>query len=561
MALHFSLIGLLLFAGFCKPKAEFSAENNGTVTVYWQNLAVGTLTFARDYETKEVNFVPPENTPGELKLVRESKGAAHIDWLTVNGGNAIPQGAPANWLKKTNTADSDVLDFPRELVFKVAAADRVHLILRARIEPAVISKIPFRYPLVNQPRDFSPDSQFLAYAWENHGSCKYPEKAFFSQWALSGSGHVDAYTTFWVSNDRDHLCVRADFSSDNTRDGDKDYAEVITKTGKKVRHFRISEEHERWGKVHFTYNNMAVHEHKVYEFRIPKSELANDLKIPLAFALYGTSTPSDMNVAISPFGTVLKGQTASQTVTVTRTAGTANLTEFQALDIAAPFSVLNDTCTGASLAGSASCTFDISFAPTTTGDVETPFRIQWKGNDSNGNTTLLIRNVILKATVTADAQNLVAPQLVTPASGSINVKNGSLLIWKNASDGSGSAISQELSICADASFKNCGSISVAAHITASRETLWGLVPLFLFMHRRRFLRNAMAVFLIAIALAGCSTDRFDMAAESAHSTKAYSRYQLSNVSPNTVYYWKINAKNSTNGELSSAVSSFTTGAE
>lgn len=571
MELYFKILKqcgwILVLAGVavtfsCRRPAVFSTEDNGSVKVLWQNQQVHNFSFGRNQEQKEVTFIIPQSGMGELKLMRESKGAAHIDFVRINGEPLTPAEAPTNWAKKIAAVDDDVLNFPEQLKFHITAERRIHLVLRARIEPEVISKIPFRYPLVNQPREFSAESQFLSYPWENRSACQFPEKAFFSQWALSGSGHVDAYSTFWVSNDRDSLCVKVDFSSDNTRDGDKDYGEVVTKRDGSVKHFRISEDYQRWGKVDFTYNNMSTHEHKVYTFRIPKTEFASALNIPLAFALYGTSTPSDMNIAISPFGNVLKGQTATQTVTLTRTAGTANLTEFQTLDIAAPFSVLNDSCTGATLsAGSPSCSFDISFSPTATGNVESPIRVQVKGNDSNGNTTLLIRNVILKATVTAEAQNLVAPQLVTPANGSTNVKNGSLLIWKNGTDGTGSNVTHEISICADASFKNCNGIPLAAKIPAGSETLWGFIPLCFILHRRRLLRNTLLLILVALALIGCSTDRFDMAQESAYNTKEYGRYQLTNVSPNTVYYWKINAKNSTSGELSSAVSSFTTGAE
>jgi hypothetical protein len=590
MALRFSLIGIILFAGFCKPKPPLSpalppslgegsqsfppqtwgglgrgaghkylTENNGIVRVLWQNQQVHSFTFGRDYETKEVKFAPPQNIAGELKLVRESKGASHIDLLTINGALARPKAAPANWFFKTTAADADVIDFPETLSFAIASVPEIRLVLRARIEPEVISKLPFRHPLVNQAQEFSTSSTFLDYAWQDRITCSYPKKPFLTEFAQSGSGHVDINTTFWVSNDRDSLCVKADFSSDNTMDGEKDYGEVVTRIGNAVRRFRILENHERWGKVHFTYNEMAKHEHKVYEFRIPKSELSSTMRIPLAFALYGTSTPSDMGVT-NPvnFGTVLKGQSAVQTVTVTQV--TAPLSNLQIIDVATPFSVENDNCTNA--APTFPCTFDVRFSPNATGNLETPIRVQAQGLGSGGgsDTRLLFKNIVLNATVTAETQGIIAPQLVSPAAESANIKNGSLLIWKKGSDASGAPVTHAVSVCSDANFTNCTPVTVACLPSSDLEILWAFLPLFLIVgHRLR--RNLFLILIAAFTFFTCSTERYDMSAESAYNVKDYGRYQLSNVTANTLYYWKVTAINSTNGELSSTASTFTTGTE
>src|SRR5262249_20870537 len=143
-------------------------------------------------------------------------------------------------------------------------------------------------------------------------------------------------------------------------------------------------------------------------------------------------------------------------------------------------SLENDNCTGVNLSGgSPTCTFDMRFSPATTGVVETPIRVRCLGIDSQNFARYVYKNAVLKASVTAQAQNLIAPQPVQPANGSVNIKNGALLIWKNGSDTSGSATTHEVTICADANFTNCNPIAVAHLPETARDTLWGFIPLLL----------------------------------------------------------------------------------
>jgi uncharacterized repeat protein (TIGR01451 family) len=96
------------------------------------------------------------------------------------------------------------------------------------------------------------------------------------------------------------------------------------------------------------------------------------------FATYVTAAPPGLPAAsVSPnslaFGSHPTGSTSTaQTVTVNNTASPGS----QALDIgglsttgaaASDFTLSNDTCSGASVAAGASCTVDVSFAPTATG--------------------------------------------------------------------------------------------------------------------------------------------------------------------------------------------------
>ncbi|MBW2624308.1 MAG: hypothetical protein JRD68_15475, partial [Deltaproteobacteria bacterium] len=87
-----------------------------------------------------------------------------------------------------------------------------------------------------------------------------------------------------------------DFTGDNTRDGNKDYAKVYVKTEAGLKEFKISEDETRWGTPSFTYTDKVAYQHKVYNFKIPLKELGvtKDKKIKdleLAFAAYGTDSP------------------------------------------------------------------------------------------------------------------------------------------------------------------------------------------------------------------------------------------------------------------------------
>ncbi|MDP2324725.1 MAG: choice-of-anchor D domain-containing protein [Gammaproteobacteria bacterium] len=71
-----------------------------------------------------------------------------------------------------------------------------------------------------------------------------------------------------------------------------------------------------------------------------------------------------------PFGSVTESATATQTVTVTN-AGTSNLllgAIALANPLAAPFTLANDTCTGATVLPAAACTFNVRFSPDSSGN-------------------------------------------------------------------------------------------------------------------------------------------------------------------------------------------------
>jgi len=127
------------------------------------------------------------------------------------------------------------------------------------------------------------------------------QRPLLKEFCLPDSGHPPGYIYGWVSNDDRKLYVALDVTSDNTMDGDKDYAKVNIKTDDGVKVFKISVSEMDWGIASFVYTDKAIYQHKAYEFVIPLSEIGindNNLvkDIPIAFTAYGTmSSPLQFN--------------------------------------------------------------------------------------------------------------------------------------------------------------------------------------------------------------------------------------------------------------------------
>ncbi|MBW1720414.1 MAG: hypothetical protein JRJ43_12825, partial [Deltaproteobacteria bacterium] len=133
-------------------------------------------------------------------------------------------------------------------------------------------------------------------------------KPVFKEYSRTGTGHPSGFTYGWTGHDDKNLHVKIDFTPDNTRDGNEDYAKVYVKTGDGLKEFKISEPETQWGSPDFTYTNKVVYQHKVYTFTIPFSEigldtLQNRKELSLAFAAYGTAAPGDYatGIAYDPF--------------------------------------------------------------------------------------------------------------------------------------------------------------------------------------------------------------------------------------------------------------------
>lgn len=268
----------------------------------------GRIPFNKYFMKKSIdlsNYIPKDRSIN-IMLIQNGGGASHIDSVFLGEKPPINVYDIKDGLKKLSKADFDVIDSyntPIKLFFDNKTKDYT-LHLTARIEETEISKIPFRFPLINTYKPVTDKSVFYTYKLNSKtGTCILDGnikevsnwQPFFKEYSFSGTGHPSNYTYGWVYNDNNNLYVAIDFTADNTKDGNKDYAEVHIKTAKGIKNFRVSEEETVWGKPDFTYTKKVNYQHKTYEFKIPLKEVfdknKNNKEIQIAFSTYGTAGP------------------------------------------------------------------------------------------------------------------------------------------------------------------------------------------------------------------------------------------------------------------------------
>jgi hypothetical protein len=261
-----------------------------------------------------------ENEEGTLrvKIKQNGGGGAYLDSVLLDGtGPWEIQGSPDPLaMKKISQKDFDLLDAGGREIDLTFYSDGQEGLLRltGRIEALEISRTPLQFPLVNLHQPLTVRSQFLSYPLRSQE--QPPSSAnvfdwlstaepFHQAYSPTGSGHPAGVTFFWVRHDADHLYVAVDFTSDNTRDGDQDYAKVYIRNETVLQEFKVSEGENRWGKTAFTYTDKVPYQHKTYEFKIPLQEIGRTdgreaKELQLAFAAYGTvSAPGDYTPALA----------------------------------------------------------------------------------------------------------------------------------------------------------------------------------------------------------------------------------------------------------------------
>ncbi|HWR57641.1 MAG TPA: choice-of-anchor U domain-containing protein [Thermodesulfovibrionales bacterium] len=297
------------------PQATLEkSPSNGDFTIFvqkgglWEK--VGTLSYDRHFTEKTLTLGRHINAPGKVgvKIGQHGGGTAHIDSVFLGGKPPVEVKSVDNGLLKLSKKDFDVIDaFDKsiELVFD-AEAENNTLSLTARVESTIISKVPFQFPTGNTYRNLDSRSSFYSYRLNSEqggmqldGTIEETaqRKPFFKEFSKTGSGHPSGYTYGWVWNDDKNLYVAMDFTPDNTMDSDKDYAKVYANVDGKIKEFKVSVPEQKWGIAGFTYTGNAGYQHKTYEFILPLSEIfSGDIEqnkeIQMAFAAYGTATPS-----------------------------------------------------------------------------------------------------------------------------------------------------------------------------------------------------------------------------------------------------------------------------
>jgi len=254
----------------------------------------------------------PAGVPLQVRISHGGDTAAHLDTILLDGQAPVDVSGQSESeslaLRKLAAANHDLIDIAgRSLEFTFAPSPSPtagsQLSLVARIEPPRISQIPFQFPPANNYQAMSADSAFYTYRWGRNpgqftldGSLDSENmgQPFLRQWTQPGTGHPDAYAFGWVRNDADTLYVALEFGSDNTLDGDKDYAKVYVNTATGLEMYKVSVPEQTWGQPGFDYSPRIAYQHKIYEFALPLSDLGlTDLSpgdpLSLAFALYGTA--------------------------------------------------------------------------------------------------------------------------------------------------------------------------------------------------------------------------------------------------------------------------------
>jgi hypothetical protein len=216
-------------------------------------------------------------------------GAAHLDQVSLGGTSPVmADGAETALLAR---ADLDLVEMTGRELELTFPPDRANatLLLTGRIETAKISPTPFHYP----PGEAAVD-RGLAYSIER--GRREPGRPLFTETSLPVSGHPAGPVSGWAWEEGGRLRARLDFTTDNTMDGDLDWASLRVATPGGPREFRVTASDRRWGRALFVPTEAAPYRHKVYEFEIPVEEAGLDREasgrpIELAFSAYGTSSP------------------------------------------------------------------------------------------------------------------------------------------------------------------------------------------------------------------------------------------------------------------------------
>jgi hypothetical protein len=302
---------------------------------------------------------------------------------------------------------------------------------------------------------------------------------------------------------------------------------------------------------------------------------------PVTFSVSGTGTAIDLppgsdeaditvtddsgtttDLAID-FGIIEVGSSLSNSVTVTNDGNALLTLEPVALanTLAAPFGILNDTCSSAGTLGeSLSCGFDVEFAPLSAGPFSDVFDIT---SDDPDEVTILFSVSGIANTPGNTAPT--APVLVSPEDLAVDVASPVTFVWQKSTDADGDAITYGLYYSQDNTFSGTVPETVASASTNGGMMYAGLLMLPLGMagltlaSRKRFAALAVLVLcVLLLSLAACGGG----GGGGGGGGKKKPGNKVSFSPPDTlqtgaVYYWKVVADDGRGGITSSETRSFT----
>jgi hypothetical protein len=243
-----------------------------------------------------------------VQLMADGKALSPVA-ITEQAGNPV-------YLYKVARADNDVLDATGrtfDVVFTPArGAGSLALALTAREESknALALARPFTFPRTRISHGAAPEA-FHTYTLGAHTGRLTVDGEFtaadnlpaplFATAIRPDTGHPAATTYGYIKNDGANLYAALDFTSDNTYDGDEDYAALHVRAGDQWKTFRVSVRETRYGAVGFTYTDNAGYQHKVYEFQAPLAEIgspAPGTELAVVYEAYGTSAMLDGIISV-----------------------------------------------------------------------------------------------------------------------------------------------------------------------------------------------------------------------------------------------------------------------
>ncbi len=316
-------------------------------------------------------------------------------------------------------------------------------------------------------------------------------------------------------------------------------------------------------------------------FDIPSND---PVTAAVSFALTGAGTAVPVPVVsvtdsiapnndnIIPFGGVTVGASADATVTVTNT-GTANLVigTIASVDaLAAPFSILNNTCSGAIIAPAANCTLTVRFAPTAGTQASDTFDIQSTGLPSVTVTVNGSGGVSTTPTTPGVANNPPTnPVLASPTNGQSGLPTTMTFIWNKSVDPDGNAVTYHFMYGTDPNLAGAQTVDVASTtgiMFAGLGSMGGGLILFGFVaggglqHTRKAILTIAALLLVGGLFTACGGGGGSPAAPATTPTPTADQVSttVTGLTSNTTYYWKVVADDGKGGVASSETFSFKT---
>jgi len=298
-----------LFVGMTPPILADQKNNEGSffISVFrdgeWQ--LQGELSFT-DYETLQL---PLSNDAGQLKLrlVQEGHDAAYVDHVIVQkyGIPYLPTSAinidGTDVLAKILSPEYDVCNGWKstlEIVWD-SAPENATLIMRAMEEDlGERHGAPLYYPWPFEHRTLS-NLLINNGGITVDGLLEEHTVPDFSVFWQPSSPHPDGYTYGWIHCDNKYLYAAVEVTVDNTAD-EGDWGALYVMVNGKLKEFRISED-QTWGVRGFGYTSSVPYEHRIYEFKIPLSEINATVgsEIQYIFGAYGTAAVQLMNVYVN----------------------------------------------------------------------------------------------------------------------------------------------------------------------------------------------------------------------------------------------------------------------